>query len=1772
MIVKFDSLSRLEIPKFYVCSPGSVCSNGMLSNVIGILSDTCDEELVLNFNSISELNFRVYKTARESAEDTEYIYKLYKSLQNRRMIFLDDIGYFVITNVEEGFSEGKSYKDIHAESCEKEIQNKMLPYISNGTYKFIDLFETVVSSTPLWTIGHVDTSVDDRYRTFEDVSTELNCLSFMLDDIQNAYECIICFDCVNRVISVYDQSTYVEQTNIHITKNDVINSIDISEKSDDLYTAITVSGDDNLNISPVNPLGTNVIYNFDYYIDWMSDELREKVISWKEATSSAEDEYYRLNLDYYNKLTEKSNLDLELSKLGVQLTMYQRCRDNIVAEADTLNVSGYNEVILENGGIAIDMMPEISDTINNIDTLISTVNSEISDANEAIEDINSYMNDIYERIVSIRNTISIDNYFVTTSYGVKDTHLLDELMNYVYEGSYTDEYIAVTDIMTYSEKFMQMKTLYDRAVAQLRRISQPLQEFTIDVENFVFIKEFEEWSSQLKTGCLINVELDTDDVAMLFLSTITINYEDKSLNLTFGNRFNKFDTKSLFDKVLGNIQKSANTINYLKEAIYPIKNGEFNSMKEAIENSRTLTKNAVLSSTNEEVVIDDTGYTGRKLVNGEYDPHQVKLTGTNLVFTDDAWETCKVALGKLISGDGGSVYGLNAEAIIGNIIIGEELHIKDKNGRDLLDVVDGKISMSVNGLATKEDVENIELTPGPQGIGVSSTTAFYYLSDYSTSMSGGYWSTEVPEWVDGKYYWQKFVTIYTNGATAETTPVCITGATGSQGIPGIQGEQGIRGERGEKGDSGQTSYFHIKYSPVLNPTASQMTEQPDKYIGTYVDFTSTDSDDPSKYTWARFEGVQGPRGEQGIPGVGADGKTSYLHIKYSNDGGSTFTENNGETVGSYIGTCVNYDQIDPNEVGSYTWARIKGDAGESTYTHIRYSANSDGTSFVSSPTPSTIYIGVYTGTSSTPPTSKTEYKWSKYIGDKGDTGNAGNGINSITYYYLTNNSPSTPSASSITSTTMTVPTSENRYLWQKEVIDFTDSSVADKTTVVLLAVYGETGQQGPKGDNGNDGTSVSITSTSIRYQASTSGTQTPSGTWSTTIPPVALGSYLWTKTVVNYSDGKSTTAYSVAYKGTNGEKGDKGDTGNGINSVTVTYGQSDSPSSQPTSWVTDIPSVPAGKYLWTRTITDYTSASVDDTVTYTYAKQGATGQQGEKGDTGDAGTSVKVSSIKYQSGSSPTTAPSGTWSNNPVAVSDGLYLWTKTTFSDGSIAYGIAKQGEKGSDGENGADGKDGVDGVGINSIEEHYQISASDRTVPTTWQNTPPIITAENRYLWNYETITYTNNTHKDTEKRVIGVYGDTGSKGDAGTDGKSIGSVVNYYLATNASSGVTTSTAGWTTAVQSVSAVKKYLWNYEQIKYTDNTVASTSAPCIIGAYGDKGDTGQTGATGTRGTGLWSVTTAPSSYTTQTGGFTPTYRMSLSTAKSQSGATNILVGDQIRYSYYTYPVGYVDSSYVYMGARVSIRGATGAKGDQGDQGEQGKGVASIEVEFYLSTDNKSCVGGSWQTTMPEWSVGKYLWTRNKITYSNPTSVAYTEPLCDSSWEALTNSLTYEIESVNKKLEEQSAGVTSTAEGVVIEALKGYVGTTEYSDFTQRVESTLKVLSTSIDMDFSDSVVSKLNSSINGLSNSFNELQQSIDKHISFSLDGITITGSSGISLTLDNSGIVFSKNGTNFGTWDGNNFHTGNIIVDVNERAQFGNFAFIPRSDGSLSFLKVGG
>lgn len=467
-------------------------------------------------------------------------------------------------------------------------------------------------------------------------------------------------------------------------------------------------------------------------------------------------------------------------------------------------------------------------------------------------------------------------------------------------------------------------------------------------------------------------------------------------------------------------------------------------------------------------------------------------------------------------------------------------------------------------------------------------------------------STTTQEPSDSSTDWLKYTSKGEQGAQGPAGPEGPQGPQGERGPQGLQGLQGPAGQNGipgKDGENGLTSYFHIKYSPVQNPTASQMTETPDVFIGTYVDFTKEDSNDPSKYTWARFEGLQGETGEQGIPGIdGENGQTSYLHIKYSDDG-KTFTANNGETPGVYMGVYVDFVQADSNVFADYTWSKIKGEAGKDgkgvQSVDVLYYLSSSSTS-----------LSGGSWSTNSPTWVDGKYIWSKtkvvytdgssietnpacITGGKGSTGDNGRGVSSIVEeYYLSTSSNSLVGGSWST----TPPTWENgKYIWTRSVITYTDSA---STTTDPICVTG-----------GKGATGIGVKSVSEQYYLSTSYSTTTGGSWSTTVPAWKDGKYIWTRSIITYTDNSYTETNPVCVTG---GKGPSGNDGVGISSVDVLYYLSTSSSSLVGgSWSSTSPTWQNGKYLWSKTKVTYTDNSTweSDPVCIT-GSQGQTGLPG----------------------------------------------------------------------------------------------------------------------------------------------------------------------------------------------------------------------------------------------------------------------------------------------------------------------------------------------------------------------------------------------------------------------------------------------------------------------------------------------------------------------------------------------------------------------------------
>lgn len=243
--------------------------------------------------------------------------------------------------------------------------------------------------------------------------------------------------------------------------------------------------------------------------------------------------------------------------------------------------------------------------------------------------------------------------------------------------------------------------------------------------------------------------------------------------------------------------------------------------------------------------------------------------------------------------------------------------------------------------------------------------------------------------------------------------------------------------------------------------------------------------------------------------------------------------------------------------------------------------------------------------------------------------------------------------------------------------------------------------------------------------------------------------------------------------------------------------------------------------------------------------------KGDKGDTGQDGAAGKFTELRYAKNGSTTTPPAlsksslnpSGWTTEVPTVASFEYLWQATAVKSGDGKTLLSQWSNpvrvtpyNGIDGQDGADGKDGTNGRGIRSVTEYYGVSQNSNVRPTVWSiSSVPTLSETNKYLWNYERIFYTDGSSVTTPAVIIGCYGDKG---------RGIVSITEMYLATNLSTGVTKNTIGWSSSVQDISASRPYLYNYEIIKYSDNTTEETDV-ALIGRWGADGSDGQDGRDG---------------------------------------------------------------------------------------------------------------------------------------------------------------------------------------------------------------------------------------------------------------------------------------------------------------------------------------
>lgn len=663
MLAQFDSFGNFEIPQITLCNPDG--------RALGILSNLSDRKMNIRFNDLSDLSF----TIRRGTEDCRC--PVYEQVEPFRYLLLEDIGYFIITDVSESEEGGDAFKTVEASSCEYELNHIQLDYYE-GTYGFYNsapqektdsLMTLIMEKLPSWRLdtGSIPSDVAARFRTFD--TTDQTVYSFFMTEMEEAYECLFEFDILERVIRVYDRYQYDNRTDICLSTEDVLKGLTLRTKSDEIKTALTVKGGNGLDILSVNPLGTNMIYNFSYYAtpDWMDDALIAKVQKWQaDVAAFAEEEtgVFPQKRAQINAIqSRKADKEGEITRLKQDLTNLQTQQSAIISEPA--------EQAQKNANLA------------SVRTKINAAKSALSSAESALASIEAELKAANTGLKALQDQIALNAVFTPAE--------MEVLSRFIQQGAYTEENITRQDNMSYEEVQAQALELYKKAQSLLNTISTPRYEYSVETGSFIFQKEFAHLTNQLHSGCLIDIRLSEDDIASLLLLEMAVDYDGKELSLTFGNRYKLSDPSALFnDLVGGSVAKTASTVEYLRNTFdFKQQRDELSELQKLKDESINLTHNMVVNADNQVMVIDASGISGRRAVvdaefnpTGEFDPEVLKITNNAIAFSTDDFQTTETVLGKNLLPDGVTtpdgknyLYGLNAKLLMGDLIIGENLKV-----------------------------------------------------------------------------------------------------------------------------------------------------------------------------------------------------------------------------------------------------------------------------------------------------------------------------------------------------------------------------------------------------------------------------------------------------------------------------------------------------------------------------------------------------------------------------------------------------------------------------------------------------------------------------------------------------------------------------------------------------------------------------------------------------------------------------------------------------------------------------------------------------------------------------------------------------------------------------------------------------------------------------------------------------------------------------------------------------------------------------------------
>lgn len=757
---------------------------------LGVVPFVYDLEFEINYSDISTIQFTTpYKV-------NGMLNPLYAALTSFKVIYTDELGIYVLASPKKSGDGVEESKTVMGYSLEQMFKKKNL-FLEEGTYNFWNpsnskntILGRVIELDPSWSVGYVDPRLIGCYRTFDQYDNDA--LNFCYGDAMEKYGCAFVFDVYQKRINVYDATKDAESLPIYLSYHNLVDSVEVEELSDDIATKVHLSGSDGLTIRDVNPMGTDYIVNFDYFlyngdldvkVDDSNMTLADKVKEWQVAIAA--------NQTYYTGLAS-ARASLTAQKLTAQVDL-----TTMKGELDTLTAQ--QSVIIQA------MAMETTDAgknkqqiqLNNVNAQLSAKNAEIKSQETKISSIDTDIDRYMSAMTSINKQLSFEGYFTEaecevlsrfmieaslsdetfvatdidtttsgavstvsgsigvsgsnitrvdlTSFGktiyaiaggtlsVLSANLSAEIMHgtlevsgsryvmtaYLGTTSYRDHNFS-TGLITISgvlsqlssdvsartqnditehkgtrfsfqtanadsyftvsandyQKYSVAMELYSFGEGVSNDYAWPVYEFNVDSANFLYHDKFEPFKNKLELGKAVHLELGSEGLINAKIIGFRLNFEDVSnFELIFSSRYQKKNGKKFLKDLFNSASQSKKTINANKYT-YNRAADKVTEVSEIMQQQLVAAVNNIVNKKDQTVLINGAG------INiGGNSNYQMRLGDNMVAMTDDNWETAKLAIGLFATKDVGTQWGVNAEMLAGNILIGNKLILQNPNDK-----------------------------------------------------------------------------------------------------------------------------------------------------------------------------------------------------------------------------------------------------------------------------------------------------------------------------------------------------------------------------------------------------------------------------------------------------------------------------------------------------------------------------------------------------------------------------------------------------------------------------------------------------------------------------------------------------------------------------------------------------------------------------------------------------------------------------------------------------------------------------------------------------------------------------------------------------------------------------------------------------------------------------------------------------------------------------------------------------------------------------------